>query len=91
MFDSDFEFSSSGYDDGDDFDYYVSFLKPLEEEEFSKGMIVRELMEEFDLEKEEAVKIFKRYLEEKSSMEEDDFIDDTVEDDDYSDGNRSNI
>ena len=54
-------------------------------------MIVRELMEEFDLEKEEAVKIFKRYLEEKSSMEEDDFIDDTVEDDDYSDGNRSNI
>ncbi len=41
-------------------------------------MIVRELMEEFDLEKEEAVKIFKRYLEEKSSMEEDDFIDDTV-------------
>ena len=68
-----------------------SFIKPLEEEEFSKGMIVRELMEEFDLEKEEAVKIFKRYLEEKSSMEEDDFIDDTVEDDDYSDGNRSNI
>ena len=36
-------------DDTDDFDYYVSYIKALEEESVSKVIIVRELIDEFDL------------------------------------------
>ena len=47
----------------------------------------------FDIEKDEAVKILKKYLREKSDDDDDDEEDeedDIVEDDDYSDGNREN-
>ncbi len=47
-------------------------------------------MDEFDIEKDEAVKILKKYLREKSDDDDDDEEDDIVEDDDYSDGNREN-
>lgn len=90
MLDEDY-FDTVEDDDTDDFDYYVSYIKALEEDMVSRGDIVRELMDEFDLEKEEAVKILKKYLREKSegSLEDepDDEEDDIVEDDDYSDGN----
>ncbi len=90
MLDEDY-FDTVDDDDTDDFDYYVSYIKALEEDMVSRGDIVRELMDEFDLEKEEAVKILKKYLREKSegSLEDesDDEEDDIVEDDDYSDGN----
>lgn len=77
-------------DDLDDFDYYVSYIKALEDEQLSKGEIARSLMEEFDLEKDEAVKIVKRYYAEKDNYaDDDDAEDDVVEDDDYSDGNSS--
>lgn len=75
-------------DDLDDFDYYCSFIKALEDEYVSKSEIVQELMSECDLEQEDAVKVLKRYLREKDEMDsDDDESDDTVEDDDYSDGN----
>lgn len=75
-------------DDLDDFDYYCSFIKALEDEYVSKSEIVQELMNECDLEQEDAVKVLKRYLREKAEMDsDDDEDDDTVEDDDYSDGN----
>ncbi|MGI5058614.1 hypothetical protein [Treponema pectinovorum] len=75
-------------DDLDDFDYYVSYIKALEEEQVTKNDILRELMDEFDLEKEDAVKILKRYLREKEFDDDDeDEEEDIVEDDDYSDGN----
>lgn len=90
MLDEDY-FDTVDDDDTDDFDYYVSYIKALEEDMVSRGDIVRELMDEFDLEKEEAVKILRKYLREKSegSLEDesDDEEDDIVEDDDYSDGN----
>ena len=60
MFDDDIYTTDD--DDLDDFDYYVSYIKALEEELVSKGDIVRELMDEFDIEKDEAVKILKKYL-----------------------------
>ena len=88
MFDDDIYTTDD--DDLDDFDYYVSYIKALEEEQVSKGDIVRELMDEFDIEKDEAVKILKKYLREKSDDDDDDEEDDIVEDDDYSDGNREN-
>ena len=91
MFDDDIYTTDD--DDLDDFDYYVSYIKALEEELVSKGDIVRELMDEFDIEKDEAVKILKKYLREKSDDDDDDEEDeedDSVEDDDYSDGNREN-
>lgn len=92
MFDDDDEtdgFSASHDDDLDDFDYYVSYIKALEKEDFSKSDIARELMDEFDLEKDEAVRIVKRYFAEKADFDDDDDDggDDIVEDDDYSDGN----
>lgn len=75
-------------DDLDDFDYYVSYIKALEKEDFSKSDIAREIMDEFDLEKDEAVRIVKRYFAEKENFsDEDEGEDDIVEDDDYSDGN----
>lgn len=75
--------------DLDDFNYYVSYIKALEDEQFSKGEIARSLMEEFDLEKDEAVKIVKRYYAEKDKYGDDDEEADIVEDDDYGDGNIS--
>lgn len=90
--DEDDEISGIGAvkDDLDDFDYFVSYIKALEDEQFSKGEIARSLMEEFDLEKDEAVKIVKRYYAEKDNYaDDDDAEDDVVEDDDYSDGNSS--
>lgn len=90
MLDEDY-FDTVDDDDTDDFDYYVSYIKALEEDMVSRGDIVRELMDEFDLDKEAAVKILKKYLREKSegSLEDDsgDEEDDIVEDNDYSDGN----
>lgn len=87
MFEEDFYID--GDDDLDDFDYYVSYIKALEEEQVSKGDIVRELMDEFDIEKDEAVKVLKKYLRRKDDDENDDEEeDDIVEDDDYGDGNR---
>lgn len=90
MFDEDY-FDSVEDDDADDFDYYVSYIKALEEDMVSKGDIVRELMDEFDLDKDEAVRVLKKYLREKSEGnfedENDPEEDDIVEDDDYSDGN----
>ena len=83
-------FSAPGFqdDDLDDFDYYVSYIKALEKEDFSKSDIAREIMDEFDLEKDEAVRIVKRYFAEKENFsDDDDGEDDIVEDDDYSDGN----
>lgn len=94
MFDDEDEgggFYASEFQDSDldDFDYYVSYIKALEKEDFSKSDIARELMDEFDLEKGEAVRIVKRYFAEKSDFDddEDDVEDGAVEDDDYSDGN----
>ena len=87
MFEEDFYID--GDDDLDDFDYYVSYIKALEEEQVSKNDIVRELMDEFDIEKDEAVKVLKKYLRRKDDDENDDEEeDDIVEDDDYGDGNR---
>ena len=87
MFEEDFYID--GDDDLDDFDYYVSYIKALEEEQVSKGDIVRELMDEFGIEKDEAVKVLKKYLRRKDDDENDDEEeDDIVEDDDYGDGNR---
>lgn len=73
-------------DDLDDFDYYVSYIKALEDEFVSKSEIARELMDEFDLDKDEAIKIVKRYYAEKENYADDE-EDDIVEDDDYGDGN----
>lgn len=89
MFEENDEFDERGLDkdDLDDFDYYVSYIKALENELVSKGEIARELMEEFDLDKNEAVKIVKRYYLEKDNYADEEEADDIVEDDDYSDGN----
>lgn len=90
MFDDEDIFTTND-DDMDDFDYYVSYIKALEQEQISRGDIVHELMDEFDLEKEEAVKILKKYLREKYENDDDeDDEEDIVEDDDYSDGNSEN-
>lgn len=85
MFDDDTY--TAGEDDLDDFDYYASYIKALEEEQVTKSDIVRELMDEFDLEKEDAVKVLKRYLREREEDEDEEEEDDIVEDDDYGDGN----
>lgn len=74
-------------DTDDDFDYYVSYIKALEDENLSKAEIARELMDELDLEKEEAVNIVKRYYAEKYDHADEEENDDYVEDDDYGDGN----
>lgn len=74
-------------DTDDDFDYYVSYIKALEDENLSKAEIARELMDELDLEKEEAVNIVKRYYAEKHEHADEEENDDYVEDDDYGDGN----
>ncbi len=94
MFDDDedtagFSAPDSRDDDGlDDFGYYVSYIRALEREDFSKSDIARELMDEFDLGKGEAVRIVKRYFSERDSFADgEDEADDVVEDDDYSDGN----
>ncbi len=89
MFDDDDEIDGMGApkDDLDDFDYYVSYIKALEEEQVSKSEIARELMDEFDLEKDEVLKILRRYYAEKDNYDDDDEEEDIVEDDDYSDGN----
>lgn len=96
MFDDDENDGFSGFQDRiqdkdgdlDDFDYYVSYIKALEKEDFSKSDIAREIMDEFDLDKDEAVRIVKRYFAEKDNFSDDDEErDDIVEDDDYSDGN----
>jgi hypothetical protein len=89
MFDEDIYTTND--DDTDDFDYYVSYIRALEEEQVSRSDIVHELMDEFDIEAEEAVRVLKKYLAEKSGMDEDDEEeDDIVEDDDYGDGNSEN-
>ncbi len=89
MFDDDESdgFMSFSDDDLDDFDYYCSFIKALEEEFVSKSEIVTQLMDEFDLEKGAAVKVLKRYLAEKDDFDDEEEADDFCEDDDYSDGN----
>ena len=87
MFDDDEAIFTTDDDDTDDFDYYVSYIKALEEESVSKGIIVRELMDEFDLEKDEAVKILKRYYNRVEDDDEEEEEDDYVEDNDYGDGN----
>ena len=56
-------------------------------------LIIYDVVSGFDIEKDEAVKILKKYLREKSDDDDDDEEDeedDIVEDDDYSDGNREN-
>ncbi len=88
MFDDE-DIYTTNEDDTDDFDYYVSYIRALEEEQVSKNDIVLEIMDEFDLERSEAVKVLKKYLSKKSDFEDDDEDqeDDVVEDDDYGDGN----
>lgn len=87
MFDDE-EIYVTSDDDTDDFDYYVSFIRALEEEQVTKSDIVFELMDEFDLEEKEAINVLKRYLREKSEDDDDDdYEEDIVEDDDYGDGN----
>lgn len=89
MIDDEDSFFTMESDDSDDFDYYVSYINALEEENVSKKDIIRELMEEFDIEQIEAKKILKRYYEEERDYDDDDeYEDDFVEDDDYGDGNR---
>lgn len=92
MFDDDtagFSGTDGRDEDGlDDFGYYVSYIRALEREKFSKSDIARELMDEFALGKDEAVLIVKRYFSERDSFSDgEDEADDVVEDDDYSDGN----
>ncbi len=89
MFDDDEDegFMSSSDDDLDDYEYYCSFIRALEEEYVSKGEIVMQLMDEFDLEKDEAVRLLKRYLQDGSDYDDEEEEDDICEDDDYSDGN----
>ena len=90
MFDDD-DIYTTNDDDLDDFDYYVSFIQVLEDEQVTKNDIVLELMDEFDLERSEAVKILKKYLSSKDDFDDDDDEeDDVVEDDDYGDGNTEN-
>lgn len=90
MFDDD-DIYTTNDDDLDDFDYYVSFIQALEDEQVNKNDIVLELMDEFDLERSEAVKILKKYLSSKDDFDDDDEEeDDVVEDDDYGDGNTEN-
>ena len=90
MFDDD-DIYTTNDDDLDDFDYYVSFIQALEDEQVTKNDIVLELMDEFDLERSEAVKILKKYLSSKDDFDDDDYEeDDVVEDDDYGDGNTEN-
>ncbi len=90
MFDDD-DIYTTNDDDLDDFDYYVSFIQALEDEQVTKNDIVLELMDEFDLERSEAVKILKKYLSSKDDFDDDDDEeDDVVEDDDYGDGNTEN-
>lgn len=88
MIDDEDSFFTMGSDDSDDFDYYVSYINALEEENVSKKDIIRELMEEFDIEQIEAKKILKRYYEEERDYDDDEYEDDFVDDDDYGDGNR---
>ena len=87
MFDYDDEYEI-GSDDLDDFEYYADCIRALEDEYVSKSDIVRELMNEFDLEKAQAVKVLKRYLSEKAYRDDDDYEEDIVPDDDYGDGNK---
>ncbi|WP_191013823.1 hypothetical protein [Treponema zioleckii] len=87
MFDYEEDEYEVGSDDLDDFEYYVDFIKALEDEYVSKSDIVHELMNEFDLEQSQAVLVVKRYLREKSDWE-DDYKEDIVPDDDYGDGNK---
>lgn len=87
MFDYEEDEYEVGSDDLDDFEYYVDFIKALEDEYVSKSDIVHELMNEFDLEQSQAVVVLKRYLREKSDWE-DDYEEDIVPDDDYGDGNK---
>lgn len=90
MFDDDEEGTFAiGSDSLDDFEEYAQYIKALEEDYVEKGLIIQELMDEFDLEKREALKIYKRYKEEWAD-EDDDYDDDIVEDDDYGDGNSEN-
>ncbi len=87
MFDNEDDEFEVGSDDLDDFEYYVDFIKALEDEYVSKSDIVHELMNEFDLEQSQAVVVLKRYLREKSNWE-DYYKEDIVPDDDYGDGNK---
>lgn len=79
------EVSSMG-GDFDDFDDYVDFIKALKDDGMTPREIVEEMISEFDISQEEAVKAFKRFIKEKRG-EEDEVEDDIVEDDDYGDGN----
>ncbi len=88
MYDDD-EVTSSMGGDYDDFDDYVDFIKALKDDGLSPREIVEEMVNEFDISQEEAVKAFKRFIKERRDEEEDD-EDDIVEDDDYGDGNSEN-
>ncbi len=85
MFEDDDEFYAG--DDTDDFEYYASYIKALEEDHVSKGIIVHELMDEFDLERDAAVSILRRYYAEGYNEDDDEDEYDDGEDEDYGDGN----
>ncbi len=89
MFDEDQEgYYDNSDDDADDYEYYVSYIRALENEGVERSIIVQELMSEFELELQQAVKVLKKYYAEKSSYDdEEDDDDDYVDDDDYGDGN----
>lgn len=81
------EGAGSQKDGPDDFYYYISYVRALEDEQVSRTEIARGLMDEFDLEKGEVLKILRRYYAEKDSYGGGDEEEEIDEDDDYGDGN----
>lgn len=89
MFDEDYDdiITTAGSDDLDDFDYYYSFIRALEDEYIERSEIISQLMDECDLERSEAIKIYKRYQAEKDDYDDEEDDDADGVDEDYGDGN----
>ncbi|MBQ0051816.1 MAG: hypothetical protein KBT11_07120 [Treponema sp.] len=74
--------------ENDELEYYFDFIASLADSGVSKREILQEMLDELDLEQDEAVKIIKKYFAAKEEAgDDDDEESDYVEDDDYGDGN----